>query len=349
MSGVNGTILVTGWPLVPEAEQLLQDRGFWVQVTDPSPDQAELVLRLKQTAPDAIVVRTGIIDRACLDAAPGLKAIANHGAGYDDIDVAEATRRGIPVFAAPGRNAVSVAEHVFALLLAVRKSLPAYDRLVRTGGWRLASPEIAELYGAAMGVVGLGAIGERVAMLAHVFGMSVMAHDRSRVRPWPDHIACCPTLDELLERSDVVSLHVPLTQATNNLIDSRRLDLMKPGSILINAARGGVVDEIALAHAVEAGRLFGAGLDTFAQEPSGADAPSAATPHRAFAARRRRDAAKRLPHVDELCRKYLQLSAGWHVQRRSGESGLAAWNGLIRSTDLNRLGRRPRSARQAPP
>ena len=276
MSSPAGTILVTGWPLLPEAEQLLRDRGFRVLVTDPSPDRAALVSRLRETSPDAIIVRTGVIDRACLEAAPGVKAIANHGAGYDDIDVAEASRRGIPVFAAPGCNAISVAEHVFALLLAVRKSLPEHDRLVRNGGWRPASPQTAELHGTTMGIVGLGAIGERVALLAEAFGMSTLAHDPGRIRPWPDRIEPCPTLDELLERSDVVSLHVPLTPATENLIDSRRLGLMKPSSILINAARGGVVDEAALAHAVESGHLFGAGLDTFDREPPERRPPFAA-------------------------------------------------------------------------
>ncbi len=266
------TVLVTGWPLVPEAEHLLRDRGFEVRVTEPSPDQDALVSDLKDTSPDAVIVRTGVIDRVCLDAAPGLKVIANHGAGYDDIDVAEATRRGIPVFAAPGRNAISVAEHVFALLLAVRKSLPAYDRLVRTGGWRPGNPETADLHGATMGIVGLGAIGERVASLAESFGMAVLAYDPARNRPWPEGIASCATLDELLEHSDVVSLHVPLTPATSNLIESRRLGLMRPGSILINAARGGVVDEAALVQAVESGHLFGAGLDTFSEEPPGVDA-----------------------------------------------------------------------------
>ncbi len=266
------TVLVTGWPLVPEAEHLLRDRGFEVRVTEPSPDQATLVSDLKDTSPDAVIVRTGVIDRVCLDAAPGLKAIANHGAGYDDIDVAEATRRGIPVFAAPGRNAISVAEHVFALLLAARKSLPTYDRLVRTGGWRPGNPETADLHGATMGIVGLGAIGERVALLAEAFGMAVLAHDPGRDRPWPEGIASCATLDELLGHSDVVSLHVPLTPTTNHLIDSRRLGLMRPGSILINAARGGVVDEGALVQAVESGHLFGAGLDTFSEEPPGVDA-----------------------------------------------------------------------------
>ena len=156
--------------------------------TSPSFDQTELVSRLNETSTDAIIVRTGVIDRACLDAALELKAMANHGAGYDDIDVVEAARRGIPVFAAPGRNAVSVAEHVFALLLAVRKCVPAHDRLVRADGWRPANPETAELNGAAMGIVGLGAIGERVAVLAQAFEMPVMTYDPHRPQPWPDAI-----------------------------------------------------------------------------------------------------------------------------------------------------------------
>lgn len=266
------TVLVTGWPLLPPAEEHLRQAGFSIVQSSPVPDRAELVSLLSKHKPDGLIVRTGVIDRACFQAHPGLRAIANHGAGYDDIDVAEATRRGIPVFAAPGRNAISVAEHVFALLLAVRKRILHHDGLIRGGGWRPSSPDTAELSGRIMGIVGLGAIGERVAHLARAFGMKVCAFDPGRSAPFPEGIDRTETLEELLAQSDVVSLHVPLTDTTRNLIDARALNQMKPGAILINTARGGVVDEAALIEAIEGGHLYGAGLDTFETEPPGAAA-----------------------------------------------------------------------------
>ncbi|MCY3873588.1 MAG: hydroxyacid dehydrogenase [Rhodobacteraceae bacterium] len=269
MTASPGMVLITGWPLLPPAEAHLGDAGFTIVQSSPNPGQAELIALLAENRPVGLVVRSGIIDRACFDAAPDLKVIASHGAGYDDIDVAEATRRGIPVFAAPGRNAVSVAEHVFALLLAVRKRTLHHDKLVRSGDWRPAVPQTAELSGRTMGIVGFGAIGERVAALAAAFGMRVVAVDPERTCPFPRQIVQSATLGGLLEESDVVSLHVPLTDATRNMIDAAALAHMKQGAILINAARGGIVDEEALVDAIDSGHLFGAGLDTFAEEPPG--------------------------------------------------------------------------------
>lgn len=269
MIASQGKVLVSGWPLLPPAEAHLVDAGFAIVQSSPNPDQVELTTLLAEYRPVGLIVRTGIIDRACFDADPDLKVIANHGAGYDDIDVEAATRRSIPVFASPGRNAVSVAEHVFALLLAIRKRTLHHDALVRSGNWRPAVPQTAELYGRTMGIVGFGAIGERVAALAAAFGMRVIANDSERIRPFPRQLLQCADLGELLEESDVVSLHVPLTDATRNMIDAAALARMKPGAILINAARGGIVDEEALVDAVDSGHLLGAGLDTFAKEPPG--------------------------------------------------------------------------------
>ena len=273
MTDTNGKVLVTGWPLLPEAEKLRCDNGFDVFVTKPAPDQAEMVKSLREIAPDALIVRTGLVDRACFEAAPGLKVIANHGAGYDDIDVAEATRRGIPVFAAPGRNAISVAEHVFAQLLAIRKQLAQHDHLVRSGQWRPAKPMTSELHGTVLGLIGLGAIGEAVAELGRAFGMSVIAYDPGRSRDWPDGVGRCTALEDLLGQSDVVSLHVPLNAGTRHLIDADAITKMKTAAVLINAARGGVVDEQALLAALDAGKLYGAGLDTFEAEPPAKTSP----------------------------------------------------------------------------
>ncbi len=273
MSASAGSILVTGWPLVEAAERLLREQGYEVEGTSPDPDQAEILSRLEEVNPVGLVVRTGVIDQSCFGAAGKLKVIANHGAGYDDVNVEEATRLGIPVFAAAGRNAIAVAEQVFALLLAVRKRITEYDALVRAGEWRPGKPATAELHGSVMGIVGLGAIGERVAELASAFSMEVVAFDPARDRSWPVPVGRCESLADLLTKSDVVSLHIPLTDRTRDLIDAKALTLMKPDAILVNTARGGIVDEAALVSLLESGHLAGAGLDTFDREPPGADAP----------------------------------------------------------------------------
>ncbi len=256
----------------PRAEAHLQEAGFNIIQSSPAPDRPELVELLSAHQPDGLILRVGTIDRACFDVHPGLKAIANHGAGYDDIDVAEATRRGIPVFAAPGMNAISVAEHVFALLLAVRKRVVFHDSLIRRGCRRSSTPDMAELYGRIMGIVGIGLIGERVAHLAKAFEMEVCAFDLGRMKAFPEGVSKCEALPDLLSHSDVVSLHVPVTADTWQLIDRAALATMKPGAILINTARGSVVSETDLVAAIEAGNLYGTALDTFETEPPGAHA-----------------------------------------------------------------------------
>ena len=183
-----------------------------------------------------LIVRNGINDRFCFDADPDLKVVVNQGEGYDDIDVAEATRRCIPVFAAPGRNAVSVAEHVFAFLLAIGKRTVCHDALVRSGSWRPAVPQATELCGRTMGIVGCGAIGERVAALAAAFGMRVVVYDPERAKPFPRQVRERAALAELLEESDVVSLHVPLTDSTRNMIDAMSMAAKKRGILAIRRA-----------------------------------------------------------------------------------------------------------------
>lgn len=278
MTAAMGKVLVTGWPLAPGAAAHIAEAGFGVIQPGGHPDQAEMISLLCRHRPAGVIVRAGVFDRVCFDANPDLKVIAIHGAGHDDVDVAEATRRSIPVFAAPGRNAISVAEHVFALLLAVIKRTIHHDALVRCGGWRPRAPQSSELRDKTLGIVGFGAIGEQVAALALAFGMRVAAFDPVRSRPLPRQIRQFGTLEALLAESDMVSLHVPLTEATRNMIGAAPLARMKRGGILINCARGGVVDEAALVSAIESGHLAGAGLDTFSEEPPGTLSPAARCP-----------------------------------------------------------------------
>jgi phosphoglycerate dehydrogenase-like enzyme len=207
-----------------------------------------------------------------------LRVIARMGVGYDAIDIATATRRGIVVAIAPGTNQDSVAEHTVALMLGVMRGFPQRDLEVRSGVWERKS--LPRLAGKTLGLVGLGRIGKAVVPRAKGLGLHVIACD-----PLADlefarqHAVRLCSLDELLAESDIVSLHAPATAETNHLINANTIKRMKRGSVLINTARGNLVDERALAEAIASGHLFGAGLDAFQVEPLPLDSPLLNLPH----------------------------------------------------------------------
>jgi len=227
---------------------------------------------------NALLVRTKPLGAEEIEKAPRLRVIARHGVGVDNVAVGAATRRGVPVLITPRANLRSVAEHVFALALAVSRNLLRADRCVREGRFAERDSLVGrELFGGTLGVIGLGRIGEEVARIgAAGFGMRVLGHD-----PYLDETAVrargaepVGSLDELLPACDLVSVHVPLTEETRGLLGARELGLMSPGSVLVQAARGGVVDEGALVEALrEGGPLAGAGIDVFGEEPPPADHP----------------------------------------------------------------------------
>lgn len=220
---------------------------------------------LERERPDAVISRTLPFGEREIAASPGLRVISRHGVGFDAVDIAAATARGIPVLVADGTNAQAVAEHSFALMLAVARSITRHDGAIREGEWSRGGNGL-ELSGRTLGLVGYGAIGERVAAIALAFGMRVLAHDPSATRPG-NGVTLLGSLEALLARADILSLHCPLTPATQGLLGRRELALLPPGAIVVNTARGGLIDERALAEAISAGRLFGAGLDTFEDEP----------------------------------------------------------------------------------
>ncbi|MGH7568210.1 MAG: phosphoglycerate dehydrogenase [Gemmatimonadales bacterium] len=223
----------------------------------------------------ALIVRSETrVTAELLARAPHLQVIARAGIGVDTIDVAAATRRGIVVMNAPGANTVSAAEHALGLLLALVRHIPWANEAMRRGEWDRKRFEGTELRGKTMGVVGLGRIGGHVAQLARAFGMQVVAHD-----PYlpPDRatelqVRLLP-LEQVLHTADVVTLHVALTDQTRHLINAERLRHMKPTAVLINTARGELVDEQALAEALQAKRIAGAAIDVFSVEPLPADSP----------------------------------------------------------------------------
>ena len=257
------TIIITGSDLAQEAIDLLQ--GYQLVYAGRQPGEADLIALCQQHNPLAIIVRYGKINERIMAAAPALRVIAKHGSGIDVIDQAAAAQRGIRVLAAPGANAAAVAEHTWALILACAKSVITLDRRLREGHWDKSRHKSLELEGRTLGLIGLGAIGSRVAKAGAAFGMQVIAYD-----PWAKQLpdGCeAVELATLLRRADVVSLHCPLTAQNQSMIDRAALAQFKPGAMLINTARGGLIDEEALAEALQDGTLRCAALDSFAQEP----------------------------------------------------------------------------------
>lgn len=223
----------------------------------------------------ALLVRSDTLVTADLiDLAPELRVIGRAGAGVDNIDIPAATKRGIAVLNAPGANTISAAEHTLALLFALVRRVPWAAESMREGAWDRKSFAGMELRGKTLGVVGLGRVGAHVARVARALGMTVVAHDPylPAKRAEDMGVALHP-LDELLAAADVVTLHLPLTDTTRHLLDTARLARMKHGAVLVNAARGELVDEAALVEAVKSGRLGGAAVDVFAEEPLPAASP----------------------------------------------------------------------------
>ena len=215
----------------------------------------------------AAIVSTDPFDADVLASAGALRVISRIGVGTDSIDLDVATRRGVAVCTTPGANASSTADHAVALMLAALRRIPEYDRGIRAARWdRTGDATPWELNRATVGLVGLGAIGRLVRRRLSGFRAHVLVCDPAAA-PQPDTEVV--DLDELLRRSDVVSLHVPLTTATRHLIDRRRLAFMRPHAVLVNTARGALVDEDALVEALETGRLRAAALDVFEREPPG--------------------------------------------------------------------------------
>jgi len=245
--------------VVSALEALVGDPGF--EVVEASGTQ---VLEALPGAAGLIVRSATKVDASLLDGADSLRVVARAGVGVDNIDVDAATRRGVVVFNTPSANTLAAAEMTIALMLAVTRKVAAADHSVHDGVWDRASFQGVELYGKVLGLVGAGRIGREVAARARAFGMTVVACDPYLADSVD--VDLCP-LEQVLAEADVVSLHVPLNDDTRHLIDARAIASMKPGSFLINASRGGVVDEAALVEALQTGHLAGAALDVYEQEP----------------------------------------------------------------------------------
>jgi D-3-phosphoglycerate dehydrogenase len=258
---------------------LFRDAGWEVAIApEPVKDPARLAAMLADV--DALLVRSATpVPAEALAPGGRLRVIGRAGAGVDTIDVEAATARGIAVMNAPDGNTLAAAEHALSLLFALARHVPRADAGMKAGQWPKAGLTGFELEGKKLGVIGLGRIGSAVARKARGIGMDVAAYDPFLPPSAAAHGSVpLKTLDELLAWADVVTLHVPRTKETTRLIDAQALARMKRGAYLVNAARGGLVDEAALLEALDAGQLAGAALDTFATEPLPEDSALRAHP-----------------------------------------------------------------------
>ena len=256
-------ILVTAADLAPQALDLLKD--YEMVYAGKTPQVADLVALARQHNPVAIIVRYGKVGAAVMDAAPRLKVISKHGSGTDTIDKEAAKARGIAVRAAIGANAAAVAEQALALLLACAKSVVPLNARMHAGHWDKATHKSIELHGRTIGLVGLGAIGQRFARMCDAMGMKVLGFDPF-AKNLPDHIQLVD-LETIWRESDAISLHCPLTPENRGMVNAQTLAKCKQGVIVVNTARGGLINEADLLAAVQSRQVFAAGLDSFAVEP----------------------------------------------------------------------------------
>ncbi|MHA2352555.1 MAG: 2-hydroxyacid dehydrogenase [Candidatus Thorarchaeota archaeon] len=276
--------------------------GMFDVTTWPSehPPSREEIIEMAADCQGVITLLSDPIDADLIAKLPNLKVIAQYAVGYDNIDVQEATRRGIIVTNTPGVLTETTADLTWSLIMATARRIVEADRYIRKGNWNVAwGPQLllgADIYDATLGIIGMGRIGQAVARRAQGFNMKVLYNSSSR----NDSIAALEelvgaqstSLDILLRDSDIVSLHVPLTSGTLHLIGEKELRMMKKGSILVNTSRGQVVDQDALHRALASGNLGGAGLDVFREEPIPKDSPLLGLPNVVL-----------VPHIGSASRK----------------------------------------------
>jgi D-3-phosphoglycerate dehydrogenase len=256
--------IVVAEKVAPSALDVFKEESDWTVTT---PEKDALAAELADA--EALLVRSAVfVDAAMMDKAPKLRVVGRAGVGVDNIDLEAATKRGIVVMNTPGGNAIAVAEHTLALMLALARHVPKADASMHAGKWDKKSLQGSELRGKTLGIVGLGKIGIEVAKRALAFDMKIVAHDPYVAFSFAQQleIALVP-LDELFAKSDFISLHVGLTPQTQGMINAANLEKMKKGARLVNCARGELLDDAAVVAALKSGQLGGAALDVFRDEP----------------------------------------------------------------------------------
>jgi D-3-phosphoglycerate dehydrogenase len=263
-------VIMTSPRLAVPAVELLQNAGCTIHYMEPFPSADAVAALTGALQADAILTRQGPVNAAAMAASARLRVVARHGVGIDDVDLGAAAKHGIVVARAPGSNTQAVAEHTMAMILALSKDLHTLSASLAAGGWRGGSTKVRDIAGMRLGIFGFGAIGQAVGRLASAFGMRVQVFGGSR---HIDGVVRAASLEALLASSDALTVHCPLTPATRDLIDAAALALMPAGAIVVNTARGGIVNEAALLAAIDAGHIAGAALDVFAAEPPASDDP----------------------------------------------------------------------------
>ena len=266
---MSNTIIVTGADLAQQALDLLT--GYEIVYAGKAPTEEDMVALCKRHDPVGIIVRYGKVSASMMDVAPSLKVISKHGSGTDTIDKVAAKERGIEVVAAVGANAAAVAEQALALLLACAKSVVTLNSRMHAGHWDKSTHKSMELSGRTVGLVGLGAIGLRFAKMADALGMRVIGFDPF-AKNLPNYVHSV-SLETIWRDADAISLHCPLVDENRGMLNAATLAQCKRGVIVVNTARGGLIDEVAMLQAVRSGQVMSAGLDSFALEPMEAGHP----------------------------------------------------------------------------
>ena len=273
------TVLVTGATVAQQAQKLLRDAGLDIVFMDTTTNEQSVLAELSRRTVPAVLLRgPAPFTPKVFAAAKDLKIISKHGVGIDSVDLESATAHGVAVMITSGTNAGAVAEHALALMFALVRELPRFDRELRKGIWKNQNYLVRDFRDRTVGIVGYGQIGQKTAALASACGANVVLHSRTRGEP-PPGMEWEDDLGRLLARADIVTLHCPLTDKTRGFIGAKQFALMKPGSLIINTSRGKLIDEPALIDALKSGPLAGAGLDTFAVEPPDPANPLFALPN----------------------------------------------------------------------
>ena len=266
-------VIMTAPRLAAPAVAVLEAAGCTIHYMEPYPSASAVAELTAQLQADAILSRQGPVNAACMDGSKNLRIVARHGVGVDDVDIPAATARGILVTRAPGSNTAAVAEHTMALLLALAKDLRPLATSIGGGAWRGAATKVRDIAGMRLGLLGYGPIARAVVPLATAFGMKISAFDPHQPDQGFAPVHRHASLLALCANVDALSVHCPLTPETRHIVGAAALAALPAGSYVINTARGGIVDEDALAAALDRGHIAGAGLDVFEDEPPRADHP----------------------------------------------------------------------------
>jgi D-3-phosphoglycerate dehydrogenase len=261
-------VFVTGSGIAKPAQEFLENEGCILIQGDPADSSGDIARKVRSFGADALIVRQGRIDEDVITASANLKAICKHGIGTDNIDIRAASRHNIPVMYTPDATSGAAAEHTLGLILALTRRIPDQDAKIRRGIFDKTGFSGQELTGKTLGLIGFGRIARRLSELVAPFNLKVIAHHTSSSNePLPPYISKERLLNEVLSKSDIVSLHVPLTEDTEGMIDTGAFEIMKSTAFLINTARGRLVNEGHLIKALQEGLIGGAALDTFDEEP----------------------------------------------------------------------------------